>query len=105
MAAYSGFPEERFDEVFIILDKMDKIGLEGVTEELTESGFTAESAKKYTALFTGLKEAAASAGENAAAAAQAEAELAFLEQTLQGVIEPDVIPNLREIMPVTTERR
>ena len=28
MAAYSGFPEEEFDTVFIILDKMDKIGLD-----------------------------------------------------------------------------
>ena len=26
MAAYSGFREEDYDEVFIILDKMDKIG-------------------------------------------------------------------------------
>lgn len=30
MAKYSGFPGERFDEVCIILDKMDKIGLDGV---------------------------------------------------------------------------
>ena len=29
MAQYSGFPQESFDTVFIILDKMDKIGLEG----------------------------------------------------------------------------
>ena len=28
MAAYSGFPEESYDQVFIILDKMDKIGKE-----------------------------------------------------------------------------
>lgn len=34
MAQYSGFPEGSFDTVFIILDKMDKIGLEGVAEEL-----------------------------------------------------------------------
>ena len=34
MAQYSGFPEDSFDTVFIILDKMDKIGLEGVAEEL-----------------------------------------------------------------------
>lgn len=34
MAQYSGFPQESFDTVFIILDKMDKIGLEGVAEEL-----------------------------------------------------------------------
>ena len=30
MAVYSGFAEEQFDLVFIILDKMDKIGWEGV---------------------------------------------------------------------------
>ena len=34
MAAYSGFKEEDYDEVFIILDKMDKIGKDGVAEEL-----------------------------------------------------------------------
>ena len=32
MAQYSGFPAESFDTVFIILDKMDKIGLDGVAE-------------------------------------------------------------------------
>ena len=36
MAAYSGFPEEDYDTVFIILDKMDKIGLDGVAEELAK---------------------------------------------------------------------
>ena len=39
MAAYSGFPEESYDSVFITLDKMDKIGLEGVEAELLENGF------------------------------------------------------------------
>ena len=39
MAAYSGFPEEEFDTVFIILDKMDKIGLDGVAEELAKEGY------------------------------------------------------------------
>ena len=39
MAAYSGFAEEEFDTVFIILDKMDKIGLEGVAEELAKEGY------------------------------------------------------------------
>ena len=28
MAAYSGFPEEEYDNVFITLDKMDKIGID-----------------------------------------------------------------------------
>lgn len=51
MAAYSGFPEECYDSVFIILDKMDKIGLEGVKEELIKYNFTPESVEKYTHLF------------------------------------------------------
>ena len=38
MAACSGFPEESYDTVFIILDKMDKIGKEGVAEELEKEG-------------------------------------------------------------------
>ena len=42
MAAYSGFAEEEFDTVFIILDKMDKIGLEGVAEELAKEGYAQE---------------------------------------------------------------
>lgn len=84
MAAYSGFPEDSYSEVFIILDKMDKIGLDGVAEELVESGFTQESTDKYIALFRGLE--------------SANDQLSYLEEKLQGVIEPDVIPGLREII-------
>ena len=51
MAAYSGFPEESYDTVFIILDKMDKIGMEGVSEELKGEGFPAETVEKYLELF------------------------------------------------------
>ncbi len=51
MAAYSGFAEESWDTVFIILDKMDKIGLEGVEAELLSEGFSKESVDKYLALF------------------------------------------------------
>ena len=82
MAKHCGFPEERFDEVFITLDKMDKIGLDGVQRELIELGFGKESAAKYTALFEGLN--------------ASEDPLGFLEKELSGVIEEDVIPNLRE---------
>ena len=52
MAAYSGFREEDYDEVFIILDKMDKIGKEGVAAELAElGGYTTENVDKYLGLF------------------------------------------------------
>ena len=51
MAAYSGFKEEDYDSVFITLDKMDKIGLDGVTAELKENGYAEESVEKYLGLF------------------------------------------------------
>ena len=57
MAAYSGFAEEEFDTVFIILDKMDKIGLEGVAEELAEEGYAQEAIDKYLSLFNGVEQA------------------------------------------------
>ena len=51
MAAYSGFREEDYDEVFIILDKMDKIGAEGVAKELEEMGYAKENVETYLQLF------------------------------------------------------
>ena len=39
MASYSGFAAEDYDNVFITLDKMEKIGMEGVQEELTSQGY------------------------------------------------------------------
>lgn len=51
MAAYSGFKEEDYDEVFIILDKMDKIGAEGVADELQKMGYTKENVDTYLQLF------------------------------------------------------
>lgn len=51
MAAYSGFAEEDYNNVFITLDKMDKIGLDGVQAELEECGYAKESVEKYLQLF------------------------------------------------------
>ena len=51
MAAYSGFAEEDYENVFITLDKMDKIGLDGVRNELEESGYAKESVDKYLQMF------------------------------------------------------
>ena len=51
MASHCGFPEDSYDQVFIILDKMDKIGCEGVEKELIEAGYPEENVKKYLGLF------------------------------------------------------
>lgn len=51
MASYSGFKEEDYDAVFIILDKMDKVGEEGVAAELLEMGYAKENVETYLGLF------------------------------------------------------
>ncbi len=84
MAAYSGFPEEAYDSVFITLDKMDKIGMEGVEAELLEKGFAKESVDKYLALYRNLE--------------QQENGVAYLAETLAGVLEPAVAKGLTEII-------
>lgn len=84
MAAYSGFAEDSYDSVFITLDKMDKIGLEGVEAELLEKGFSGESVEKYLSLYRNL--------------AEQENGVAYLAETLQGVLEPAVAEGLQEII-------
>ena len=51
MAAHCGFSEESYDQVFISLDKMDKIGMDGVARELKEAGYPEENVTNYLALF------------------------------------------------------
>ncbi|MBP3737112.1 MAG: histidine--tRNA ligase [Lachnospiraceae bacterium] len=91
MARYSGFAEESFDEVFVILDKMDKIGLDGVRKELMKEDFAVEAIDRYISLFEGLKDASDP--------------LAYLEETLRGSIEEDVIPNLRETIDMVEQTK
>ncbi len=84
MAAYSGFAEEAYDSVFITLDKMDKIGLEGVKQELLANGFARDCVDRYLALFEGLQ--------------KAEDGVAYLADTLAGYLDAEVAQSLQEIM-------
>lgn len=84
MAAYSGFNEEDYDSIFITLDKMDKIGLDGVEEELLKDGYAKESVDKYLGLFKGLNES--------------EDGLAFIEEKMTGFLDEDVKTSFREII-------
>ena len=83
MAAYSGFSEEVYDTVFIILDKMDKIGMEGVAAELQKEGFSDESVRRYLDLFRGVREA--------------EDGIAYLADMLGDYVEADAIKSMNEI--------
>ena len=83
MAAYSGFTEDQYDQVFIILDKMDKIGWDGVKAELLEAGYPEKNVETYVSMFGEMENAKDS--------------LVYLEEKLSGVLEDGVIDNLRMI--------
>lgn len=91
MAAYSGFPEESYDQVFIILDKMDKIGLEGVAAELEEAGFAKEGIERYIALFDAIGEGLDG--------------VKYCKDKLEGFLEPDVADNMSTIIESVTEAK
>ncbi len=86
MAAYSGFAEESYDTVFIILDKMDKIGMDGVAEELAKNGYAQESIDKYLSLFAHLQ------GKEEVADG-----VAYLAEELGEYLDAEVAGNLKEI--------
>lgn len=84
MAAYSGFDEKDYDDVFITLDKMDKIGVEGVERELTANGYDSASVEKYLALFRDMN--------------ASEDTLSFIEEKMTGFLDEDVKTGFREII-------
>lgn len=86
MAAYSGFEEKDYDSIFITLDKMDKIGLEGVAAEFEEEGYAKESIDKYLELFELLKDRKDVAEG-----------VAFLKDKLGDFLDQEVADSLTEI--------
>lgn len=86
MAAYSGFSEADYDNVFITLDKMDKIGAEGVAAELEKDGYPKEAVDRYLGLFR-LLEGKTDVAEG----------VGFLADTLGAYLEPETVTNMTEI--------
>ncbi|MFP3155273.1 histidine--tRNA ligase [Lachnospiraceae bacterium ZAX-1] len=99
MAAYSGFLEEDYDTVFVILDKMDKIGLDGVAQELEKGGFAQEAIDKYVTLFHSLGTGKNNAGDaNVGKDAIEKNGISYLAETLFGFLDPQVAQDLQEII-------
>ena len=88
MALHCGFPEESLDQVFIILDKMDKIGSDGVKAELLESGYGEQGVDQYLELMTEIKKDAEGVRQ--------------LGQILEQVLPKEVSENLAFIMDTVT---
>ncbi|MBR6614685.1 MAG: histidine--tRNA ligase [Lachnospiraceae bacterium] len=84
MAVYSGFPEDDIEKVFITVDKMDKIGVDGVKKELMENGYSEETADKYLALMGEVVNDASGVRK--------------MGEILDGVLEAGAAENLAEIL-------
>lgn len=96
MALYCGFAEESLEQVFITLDKMDKIGYDGVQAELLAAGHDEAGVKQYLDLLGSVSLDAAGVralGEKLAAAGALPAEvaenLAYIMDTVTEVAETD----------------
>jgi len=84
MAKKSGFSEGDFEKVFIILDKLDKIGIDGVKTELEKSGFAQTSIEDYCRWFEkDVKDKIPSD---------------FFVDKLDGYIDPSVIQNIDKVL-------
>lgn len=86
MAAYSGFAPEEYDNIFITLDKMDKIGLDGVAKDLETDGYDKESIAAYLRLFDAL-----SGKKNVAEG------VSYLADTLGDYLDAEVVESMKEI--------
>ena len=89
MQAYAGFPEEDFEKVCISLDKADKIGNEGVKEELLSLGYEGTVIDKYQELLKGI---GTEAGD-----------IRSLGDKLKDVLPQSVTSNLAEIVEAVSQ--
>ena len=78
-------------QVFIILDKMDKIGLDGVAAELEESGFAKESIEKYIDLFDKISDGIDG--------------VLYCKEKLEGFLAPEIADNMTTIIESVLEAK
>ena len=83
MAKKAGFAEEDYNKGFIILDKYDKIGEDGVKRELVESGCAEEAVNAYMDMFHGFM--------------TAEDRFTYVEEAFGDAMEEGVADNIRQI--------
>ena len=88
----SGIEEKDMSAVFIILDKLDKIGIEGVKKELTELGIDKEKVENYIAIINKLE----SSTDN-------KFKLEFIRENTEGFLPDDCIDGLLTIINVVEE--
>ena len=103
MASYAGFAEESYDDVFIILDKMDKIGLSGVREELLEKEYAPEAVERFLSLFA--DPGKAEDGKGPRRFMEGAVQLLVRQPDRQGLPGPDPLPDRGKHHPGVGHRR
>ena len=88
----SGIEEKDMSAVFIILDKLDKIGIEGVKKELTQLGIDKENVENYIAIINKLE----SSTDN-------KFKLEFIRENTKEILPDDCIDGLLTIINVVEE--
>ena len=88
----SGLEEKDMSAVFIILDKLDKIGIEGVKKELTQLGIDKEKVENYIAIINKLE----SSTDN-------KFKLEFIRENTKEILPDDCIDGLLTIINVVEE--
>ena len=84
VALSAGFAKEEIGSVLISLDKFDKIGMDGIARDLTESGFDAQKVERYLAVYRNVREGVTVEG--------------FCAGIGEDVLPGKVVQNLAEIM-------
>jgi len=83
MVDFCGFASENLDNILISLDKLDKIGFDGVKKELIENGYEETRVEKYLDLFNN--------------------ELSLSDFCEQFVMEKNIVENLQTIISTVAE--
>ncbi|MBQ6312992.1 MAG: histidine--tRNA ligase [Lachnospiraceae bacterium] len=89
MVAYAGFPAEETESVLITLDKMDKIGMEGVLAEWKEKGYDDSAAGRFAGLLEKVS--------------HDKAGISICREALAGQMDGSVCDDLLKIMQVVGE--
>ncbi len=88
MALACHFSEEKLESIYIILDKIDKIGLDGVKNCLLEFGLEKDNVEQYCSMFENLNDAVDCKS--------------FIGNKLQGYLPDEVVENLNDIIEITS---
>ena len=86
MAEYAGFPEDEYESVLITLDKMDKIGMDGVLAEWREKGYADSSIELFSNLLAQIT--------------RDQVGIEICRKALTGILDPAVCDSLNKIISV-----